>query len=306
MIDTINSYSEEDLNKVGVYKILNLVNGKFYIGSTTQSFKKRGVQHYSDLVRGVHKNSYLKYSWNKYGEKSFKFEIVEFCESQDSLTREQYWLDFTKSYDKTIGYNINPLASGTPNMIPEVIEKRRQTMLRRYASGEITSYLKGKPAWNKGQPMTEEWKQNLRKPKTVTDTLIKSRKKKSENARNKSPKILIYNNEGNYIKTFNSSMDVYDYSLNENHDLPLVLYNKVGRNGHHPGILKNQNINNCCKGIVKHYKGLQFRYENSDLPILIISSDEILTPKCRSTKKLVDDKSDELRESLEADNTEPS
>ena len=70
MIDTINGYSQEDLDKTGVYKIVNLVNGKIYIGSTAQSFKKRGVQHYGELVRGIHKNSYLKYSWNKYGEKN--------------------------------------------------------------------------------------------------------------------------------------------------------------------------------------------------------------------------------------------
>lgn len=81
---------------------------------------------------------------------------------------------------------------------------------------------------------------------------------------------------------------------------------KTGRNGYHPGILKNANINNCCKGIVKHYKGLQFRYENSELPVLSIPFSEIANSKCRSTKKLVDDKSDEFRESLEADNTEPS
>lgn len=306
MIDTINSYPQEDLDKTGVYRIVNLVNSKVYIGSTAQSFKKRGVQHYSDLVRGVHKNSYLKHSWNKYGEKNFKFEIVEFCDSQDTLTREQYWLDFTKSYDKTVGYNINPLASGTPNMVREVIEKRRQTMLRKYASGELVSPFKGKPAWNKGQPMTEAWKQNLRKPKTITDKVIEKRKFCSKKARDKSPKILVYDNNGNYIKTFNSSMDLYEYSLNENHDLPLILINKIGRNGYHPRILKNQNINNCCKGIVKQYKGLQFRYENSELPVLSISIDEILKPRCRATKKLVDDKSDELRESLEADNTEPS
>ena len=191
-------------------------------------------------------------------------------------------------------------------MIPEVIEKRRQTMLIRYASGEIQSHLKGKPAWNKGQPMNEEWKQNLRKPKTKTDKLKQKYKDQSKKTREALPKVLVYDNNGNYIKTFNCSRDIYEYSLNENHDLPLVLYNKVGRNGHHPGILKHQNISHCCNGRTKHYKGLQFRFENSDLPILIISSDEILAPKCRSTKKLVDDKSDEFRESLEADNTEPS
>lgn len=172
MINSIEIYTQEELDKIGVYKILNLANDKFYIGSTTQSFKKRCVQHYSDLVRGVHKNSYLKYSWNKHGESNFKFEILEFCDKEETLEKEQYWLDFTKSYDKNIGYNINPKASGTPNMVDEVIQKRRQTMLRKYASGELVSHLKGKPAWNKGVPMTEAWKENLKKPKKLTENAL--------------------------------------------------------------------------------------------------------------------------------------
>lgn len=303
MIDTINGYSQEELDKTGVYKIVNLVNGKIYVGSTAQSFKKRGVQHYSDLVRGVHKNSYLKHSWNKYGEKNFKFEIVEFCESSDTLTREQYWLDFTKSYDKTIGYNINPLASGTPNMIPEVIEKRRQTMLRRYASGEIQCHWKGKPAWNKGQPMTEEWKQNLSKPKTITNEWRENRK---ELGRKRSKAVNIYDYLGNFLTTFSTSKDVQIFSETEENNLPLILVNKVGRSGHSEKILKAQNISRCCNGAVKHYKGLQFRYTDSEIPVLSLSIDEILTSKCRAAKKLVDDKSDELRESLEADNPQAS
>lgn len=31
----------EDLNKKGVYKIINTKNNKYYIGSTMQSFQKR-------------------------------------------------------------------------------------------------------------------------------------------------------------------------------------------------------------------------------------------------------------------------
>jgi len=191
-------------------------------------------------------------------------------------------------------------------MSKEVIEKRRQTMLRKYASGEIVSYLKGKPAWNKGIPMSEAWKQNLRKPKTKTEKLVESVKQKSEKARKKNPKVLVYDHSGKYINSFRSVSDLSDYSKTDKNDLPTILRNKVGRNNLSPKALKNQNIILCCNGTSKHYKGLQFRFENSELPVLNLSVDEILTHKCRATKKLVDDTLGELRENLVADNPQPS
>lgn len=63
-----------------IYKIVNLINGKFYIGSTQTSFNKRKGEHLSELRKGYHKNRYLMSSWIKYGENNFKFEVVEeFC-----------------------------------------------------------------------------------------------------------------------------------------------------------------------------------------------------------------------------------
>lgn len=43
---------KENLNKTGVYKITNLINGKFYIGSTSNSFYNRYHQHLSDYKAG--------------------------------------------------------------------------------------------------------------------------------------------------------------------------------------------------------------------------------------------------------------
>ena len=129
--------SKEDLTKTGVYIFKNSVNNKCYIGSTVMSFRKRMEHHVSLLRANSHKNSHFQAAWNKYGEDVFNFDILEICDKSDCLRREQYYLDnilFAKDYiDKKsdnfleLGYNINPIASGTPNLSSEVIKKRSNT-----------------------------------------------------------------------------------------------------------------------------------------------------------------------------------
>ena len=60
-----------------IYKIINVVNGKLYIGSTMHKFSKRKSEHLTALRKGYHFNSHLQSAWNKYGEENFIFEILE-------------------------------------------------------------------------------------------------------------------------------------------------------------------------------------------------------------------------------------
>jgi group I intron endonuclease len=48
----------------GVYWILNLVNGKVYIGSSVD-VENRLQNHKKDLIAGKHRNPYLQRAWNK-------------------------------------------------------------------------------------------------------------------------------------------------------------------------------------------------------------------------------------------------
>ncbi len=82
--------------KSGIYSIRNLVNGKIYIGSSVL-IAQRFRDHRKRLKKGNHDNIHLQRSWNKHGEQNFEFSVLEHCEINVLLLREQAWLDKTKN-----------------------------------------------------------------------------------------------------------------------------------------------------------------------------------------------------------------
>lgn len=94
----------------GVYRILNKVNGKFYIGSAID-IQRRWRQHRHELRSGKHANSYLQNAWNKYTEEAFQFIILEFVEIDKLQETEQSWLDDTRCFEREVGYNISAVAA---------------------------------------------------------------------------------------------------------------------------------------------------------------------------------------------------
>jgi group I intron endonuclease len=89
---------------VGVYCIRNLINNKRYIGQTVNAWR-RFNDHISSLNRGDHKNFHLQQSWNKYGEKSFDFSVLEACEVSVLDEKERYYISLHKTMDYNLGYN---------------------------------------------------------------------------------------------------------------------------------------------------------------------------------------------------------
>ena len=76
----------------GIYKIINVVNNKFYVGSAV-NFSKRKTRHWWALRSQRHANKHLQSAWNKYGEQSFVFVIVEELKlGVDILAAETVWL----------------------------------------------------------------------------------------------------------------------------------------------------------------------------------------------------------------------
>jgi group I intron endonuclease len=76
----------------GIYKIINVVNNKFYVGSAVD-LKRRKTRHFSELRTGKHNNRHLQAAWIKYGEQAFVFVVVEeLPEDADLLAAENVWL----------------------------------------------------------------------------------------------------------------------------------------------------------------------------------------------------------------------
>lgn len=99
-----------NLNISGIYKIENITTGKFYIGSAV-NFRRRFYVHRSRLNRNVHDNPKLQAAWNFYGEKDFSFIVLEKCDINELIIKEQGWFDWLNPFDN--GYNILKIAGNS-------------------------------------------------------------------------------------------------------------------------------------------------------------------------------------------------
>jgi hypothetical protein len=97
--------SREIPTSSGVYQIRCKRNGKIYIGSAV-NLQWRWRSHRRDLGNGVHVNPHLQSAWNKYGETSFEFSVLEYVEQHHLLITEQLWINQTGCTDRRIGFNV--------------------------------------------------------------------------------------------------------------------------------------------------------------------------------------------------------
>jgi len=94
--------------KSGIYKIVNVVNQKLYIGSAKE-FKSRYTNHVWSLRKGTHHNKYLQSDFLQYGEVAFEFHVLEVVDDthMNRLLVEQTYID--KYFDKqNMCYNVSP------------------------------------------------------------------------------------------------------------------------------------------------------------------------------------------------------
>ena len=70
--------NKEQWNKSGIYKITNLINKNFYIGST-KNIGSRYRTHVYTLKNNKSNCTILQNAINKYGLINFVFEVIEIC-----------------------------------------------------------------------------------------------------------------------------------------------------------------------------------------------------------------------------------
>ena len=130
--------------KSGIYEFFNLTNGKRYIGSSKDIYN-RLHEHYHNLQNNKAHNKHFQAAWNKYGEESFIYNILEFCNEEIRFDREQYYIDVINPEYNLTNYVI---ANTGHKVSDECKEKISETLKQKYASSEITAY-KQEHAWIK-------------------------------------------------------------------------------------------------------------------------------------------------------------
>ena len=150
----------------GVYQIINTTNKKIYIGSSSHLMRRWNTHKY-ELSRETHSNNKLQRAWNKYGVGSFVFSILEECEKDQLIKREQYYLDTLNPE-----YNILKIAYSSlgHTVSDEAKQKIREKAMGRTFSEETLQKMRdakiGKPSPRKGCKLTPEQIENARITKT--------------------------------------------------------------------------------------------------------------------------------------------
>lgn len=82
--------------KSGIYKIINIVNNKCYIGSS-EDITNRRYHHFSLLKHNKHHSIHLQNAFNKYGKDNFIFEVLDYVSNTNNLLKyEQLWINQLK------------------------------------------------------------------------------------------------------------------------------------------------------------------------------------------------------------------
>lgn len=123
--------SRNSLTFCGIYMLINLVNGKRYIGSSI-NVAQRLWEHRSTLRHNKHSNAHLQKAWNKYGEGAFEYQILEKCQEDDRFEREQFYVNTLNPE-----YNICKDVVQNPPVSEETRKKHSETRKKLMAEGKI-------------------------------------------------------------------------------------------------------------------------------------------------------------------------
>ena len=106
---------KESRRPMGVYRVLNVVNGKSFVGSGVE-VQAMLNSHGARLRLGVHENAVLQKDWNTLGPEAFAFEILDtltdraepgYDPAADLRELEALWIEKLLPFDDR-GYNTRP------------------------------------------------------------------------------------------------------------------------------------------------------------------------------------------------------
>ena len=108
-----------------IYKITNILNDDFYIGSSC-NFIKRYYTHINHIKTNKQSCTLLIRAVNKYGEENFKIEIIEECLNNQVLNREQFYLDTLSPK-----YNVSKIAGSNLGVKRTIEVKQKRSLIQK-------------------------------------------------------------------------------------------------------------------------------------------------------------------------------
>lgn len=218
--------NKEIRNRPGIYCFVNATNGNTYVGSA-KNLRIRLKGHYL----GTRSNLILQKAISKYGISQFYFVVLEYCEIEDLIKREQYYIDqlnpiynILKVAGSSLGYRhteeYKELFSGEKHPFfgkthtESTKNQIRESMLGSTRSEEvkkkISDSLKSKDLSGTNNPFFG---------KTHTDETLKKMSEANSGTKHYNwnkpahnvKSVSLYDLEDNLIKNFKSKSELADY-----------------------------------------------------------------------------------------------
>ena len=123
----------------GIYSITCVPSGRRYIGQSV-NIPRRWRNHKSQLRAGKASNLILQRAWDKYGEESFKFKVVEKTSIDNLDERELYWMHELNTLVTDGGFNICDSVDGTNRTVP--VDKAARARAADSCSHRFTAFGK--------------------------------------------------------------------------------------------------------------------------------------------------------------------
>jgi len=121
-----------------VFKTVNILNGKVFIGSSTKN-NPNFLGSSKALLKDI----------RKFGIKNFQREVIEHCETKSELfERERYWIQQLKAYNKSIGYNSDE------EITNELLNKKIQVLLTKSELKDLNTVILNEAYAEQIKPMS--------------------------------------------------------------------------------------------------------------------------------------------------------
>lgn len=231
-----------------IYKITNKINGKVYIGQTTDSLSRRKSEHIQAATSGS--KSKLYSAMRKYGVENFEFEQIDTANTKDELNYKE--IKYIVEYDSVrTGYNMYYGGANNCMFDEDVKSHHRQVMQTDEVKKKISDSMK---QYRKEHPWTDEQRHKFAESKYGNKNfaghkLTESHKEALKKSHYKS--VYCINEDGVIVKRFDTVKSAAHWWYNNGYGTVKHWYTLCD-------MIKRSNVNN------RFIKGLKWVYEGGD------------------------------------------